>query len=125
MESPAQRLEIQCTVDAVTTHGFVMRRDLQRSERLKRAGKIMGVAFLVAFMTIFIPILHFILPPLSLIIGGVLAGGEYMGTGDVLSGEIECPNCKKKIEFARDTEDWPRIQRCPGCSFTLKFEKSL
>lgn len=124
MSSQAQRLEIQCTVDTVTTHGFVMRRDLEHGERLKRAGKIMGIAFLVAFLTVFIPILHFILPPLSLLIGAVLATGEYLGKGDVMSGEIECPNCKKKIEFARDTEEWPRVQRCPGCSFTLKFEKS-
>ena len=116
MESEPQRLEIHCTVDAVTTRGFILRRDLERGERIARAGKIFGVFFLTALLTVFIPILHFILPPLALIVGGVLATGEYMGTGDVLSGEIDCPNCKKKIEFARDTEEWPRIQRCPGCS---------
>jgi hypothetical protein len=101
----------------------VERRDLTQGERMARAGKIFGACFLVACLTVFIPILHFILPPLFLIIGGVLAFGEYAGTGEMLRGQITCPNCKKVMDLPHETEEWPRHQRCTACSFSLTVEK--
>jgi hypothetical protein len=64
------------------------------------------------------------LPPLILIIGGVLAFNEYAGTGEVLKGEISCPNCKKVMELPKETEEWPRAHRCTGCSFQLSIERA-
>jgi len=123
MENQGQRLEISCSLDAVTTRGFVMRRDLEQSERLSRAGKIFGMFFLAALVTVFIPLLHFVLPPLAILLGGALATSEYLNAGEVMAGEIECPNCKKKIVFRRQAEEWPRSQRCESCYFTLSFER--
>lgn len=123
----ANRLTLICTVDGVSSHGFVLRRDLTKSERLSAAGKIFGVFLGIAFLTVFVPILHFILPPLSLIVGSMLAFGEYGSTGEMLSGEIPCPNCKHVNLLPHESEEWPRIQRCGGCSFTLTItpESSL
>ena len=90
-EKEVQRLPITCTVDDLSTEGFVLRRDLDKGERLTHAVKIFGVFFLVAFITVFVPILHFILPPLFLIAGSALAFGEYTNKGEILSGEITCP----------------------------------
>lgn len=117
-----QRLELICRVDDLKSVGWVIRRDLSRAERLARAGRIFGIFFVVAFLTVFVPILHFILPPLALITGSVLAFGEYSGTGEMLSGEFTCPNCKKVMTLPKETEEWPRTQRCEGCSFTLTLE---
>jgi hypothetical protein len=125
MENQAERFEISCSVEDVTTRGFVMRRDIRRGERLSRAGKIFGMFFLAALLTVFIPLLHFVLPPLALLIGGALAIVEYLSVGEVVAGEIECPNCKRKIVFQRQAEEWPRTQRCEGCAFSLKFEREI
>lgn len=121
--SQEQRVPLRVTVDDLTTEGWVIRRDLSQSERTSRAGKIFGIFFGVALLTVFVPILHLILPPLLLIIGGVLAVGEYSGKGEMLSGEIVCPNCKKVMTLPKETEEWPRTQRCTGCSFTLKIDR--
>lgn len=125
MDTPdaSQRISLVCKVDDLKTEGWAERRNLTQSERLARSGKIFGVCFLVACLTVFIPILHFVLPPLFLIIGGVLAAGEYSGTGEVLNGEITCPNCKKVMNLPKETEEWPRHQRCTGCSFSLTIER--
>jgi hypothetical protein len=118
----AQRHKVICKVDDLQTDGWVIRRDLSKSERLTRSGRIFGCFFLVACITVFVPFLHFILPPLLLITGGILAAGEYGGTGEILEGEITCPNCAKVMNLPRETEEWPRHQRCTGCSFSLDIE---
>jgi hypothetical protein len=122
MDSQAQRLSLICKVDDLSTEGWVERRPLAQNERLARAGKIFGIFFGAALLTVFVPILHFILPPLLLLTGSVLAFGEYTGKGEILDGEFTCPNCKRQMKLPRETEEWPRTQRCEGCSFTLSLE---
>jgi hypothetical protein len=124
MEIPAdaQRIELVTEVDDTKTFGFAVRRDLAKHERLARAGKMFGIFFGVALLTVFIPILHFILPPLFLIAGTVFFWTTYMETGEVLEGEYTCPNCKHKMVIPHEAEDWPKEQRCGGCSFLLKTQ---
>jgi hypothetical protein len=122
MDTNVERIKLTCTVDDLKTEGWADRRPLDHSERFARAGRIFAVFFGIALLTVFVPVLHFILPPLLLLTGSVLAAGEYSGKGEVLGGEITCPNCGKKMTLPRETEEWPRTRRCDGCSFTLKIE---
>jgi hypothetical protein len=117
------RINLQVTVDDLMTSGWADRRDLSKEERLTRSLKIFGIFFGAAFLCLFVPILHFILPPLSLIVGTVLAINEYSGRGEVLRGEITCPNCKKLMELPTESEEWPLTRRCTGCSFNLTLNK--
>jgi hypothetical protein len=119
--SPLQRLAVVCSVDDLRSDGFVLRRDLDKSERMRRALRIFGICFGIAFLTIFIPILHFILPPLFLVIGGVFATTTYMDSAEIASGEIVCPNCKKQMEVRKQPEEWPKAVRCEGCSYSLSL----
>ncbi len=123
MEPSSEKIPLSCQVDDLHTVGWSVRRDLPQSERLFRAGRIFAIFLVVAFFTVFVPVLHFILPPLSLLIGATLAFNEYAGTGEMLSGEVVCPNCKKVLELPRETEQWPRVQRCSGCSFSLTIDR--
>jgi hypothetical protein len=124
IESQYEKVPVHCKVDDLQTTGFVLRRDLDRSERVGRAARMFGILFLIAFLTLFIPILHFVLPPLFLILGVVFATTTWMETGEVLRGEIECPNCKRKMELRKEAEGWPKTQRCEGCSYMLKIERA-
>lgn len=119
----SQRIPVLCTVDDLKTEGFVVRRDIPKAERLKRAARMMGIFFLVAFLTVFIPILHFILPPLFLIVGGIFATTTWLETSEILSGEITCPNCKKMMTLGHSSEEWPKDHRCEGCSYSLKIRR--
>jgi hypothetical protein len=118
-----QKVPIVCKVDDLSTTGWVERRDLPQGERFQRAAKIFMVFLAAAFLTVFVPVLHFVLPPLSLLIGATLALNEYAGTGEVVNGEVTCPNCKNKMSLPVETETWPRVQRCSGCSFSLTIDR--
>lgn len=122
-ESKYEQVPVVCSVDDLRTNGFVLRRDLDHSERVARAARMFGILFLVAFLTVFIPILHFVLPPLFLILGFIFATTTYLETGEVLRGEIDCPNCKRKMQLRKEAEGWPKSMRCEGCSYTLKVER--
>ncbi len=120
LSSDSQRLVLETEVDGIKTEGFVIRRDLSKNERLSRSAKIFGIFFAVALFTIFVPILHFILPPLFLIVGIVFFWTTWLETGEVLEGEFTCPNCKHKMILPREAEEWPKVQRCGACSFMLR-----
>ena len=114
-----QKLDLDCVVDDLRTTGFAYRRDFETSERTARAGRTFGILFVIALFSVFVPLLHFILPPLFLIAGFVFGFVAWLETAEVTRGEVSCPNCKKAIELTREAEEWPKILRCPGCSFTL------
>lgn len=126
MDTPinTEKLSLTCRVDDLETTGWVKRRDLSKGERMVRGGKIFAVFFWVALLTVFVPILHLILPPLALIVGSILAFNEYAATGEMLEGEVTCPNCKKVMTLPHEGEEWPRVQRCSGCSFTLTIDRA-
>lgn len=102
-----------------TSEGFALRRNFTTEERVKRAAKALGILWLVAFLTVFIPVLHFILPPIFILLGITFGVITYLERGLVLSGEIPCPNCKKAIPFPEETESWPHAKRCPSCHCDL------
>lgn len=118
-----QHVNVRCSVDDLVTEGFVERRDLDQGERFRRAAKVFGVCFGIACLTVFIPILHFVLPPLFLLLGGFLATTTWLQKSEVMRGEITCPNCKKKMVLTRGPEEWPRAQRCEGCAYSLSVQR--
>lgn len=112
------RLAIISEADGQTAPGYVMRRDLSPGERMLRAAKITGILFGIAFFTIFIPILHFILPPLFLLAGLVMGFFTWTGKGDVQGGQAQCAVCHKDFPLGAEAESWPKTMRCPHCQFT-------
>ena len=114
-----ERLQVTCRVDDLETTGFVERRDLSTHERLMRALRILAILWLVAGITVFVPILHFVLVPGFFLLGILFSVTTWMGKGEIAKGAITCPNCKKAMEIGKEAEGWPRVQRCTGCAFTL------
>jgi hypothetical protein len=117
-----QQVEVICTLDSQTTTGHVWRRDFTRTDRMTRALKMGGIFFGVTFITLFIPVLHFVLVPLFLLLTVVFGFNAWMEKGEVLKGEVLCPNCSEKFLFSREAEGWPKSQRCPKCTFLLSFD---
>ena len=116
-------VRLTCEVDDHVTEGKALRRDFSFSERLIRTAKIFGILAAIGVGTVVVPILHFILPPLFLLAACIFATTTWLETSEVLSGQIACPNCKTNMLFAREAEEWPKIQRCPGCSYTLTIKR--
>lgn len=121
-EPSFQRANIICKIDDQNTSGWVLRRDLSSSERLIRGLKLSGIFLLCAAIAVFIPILHFVLVPLLLLLSLVMGVAVWLTRGEILSGEAACPNCGVINNLNKQSEDWPRTQRCTGCSMLLTFE---
>lgn len=107
---------VECEVLGQKGSGTFARQDLSSHERMIRAARSFAIGFGVTFVTVFIPILHFILVPLGLILTGVFTFTTYMERGQVKDGEVVCPNCGHKMSFGQQAESWPLAQRCGGCS---------
>lgn len=122
-EAGQQTISISCTVDGLSTTGLAARRDLSSGERLQRSARVVAVCWGLALVTVFVPILHFVLVPGFLLLGSILGLATWMESALVLSGEISCPNCSVKLVLPRASESWPKTTRCSGCSYTLSIER--
>lgn len=67
------------------------------NERLKRSLKVFFIFFLMAVLSILIPVLHFVLVPGFLIASVVLSILKYKEIGIIDLSNFSCPSCKKKM----------------------------
>ncbi len=86
-------------------------------ERLVRAGKILGLCWVLAVIAVFIPVLHFILVPLLLIAGPVMAYLKYRVTELAEKADGVCPECQAEVSIPLDPADrLPKWTYCPACN---------
>ena len=86
-------------------------------ERMARAGKVLGICWGLAVVTLFIPIAHFFLVPTFAIAGPVMAFMKYQATEIAEKAEGVCPECKKEISIPLEPKDkLPKWTYCPECN---------
>jgi len=118
-----QNVDLNCAYGDKQAVGFAERRDLPKPERMWRAARMLGILWAIALVAAFIPILHFFLVPLFLLLGIALSIMTWLEKAFVEGGEIPCPNCGKTISLEKCAESWPKTQRCPGCFVTLEIKQ--
>ncbi len=75
----------------------------KKHEQFFKAFKKSSVCFIFAFITLFIPVLHFILPPVFIIIGTVLLIKEISATFHLSKSQGLCPCCHKEFEIQQQS----------------------
>ncbi|TPW15697.1 MAG: hypothetical protein FD130_1159 [Halothiobacillaceae bacterium] len=86
------------------------------TDRVGRAFKILGLCWLGALITLFIPLAHFILTPGFLIAGVVMAYSRYMANSANESVQVACPACGKEVTIQLEPGDrFPLYTYCPSC----------
>ena len=97
---------------------IVQRRSL--ASRLGRAGLGLGIAWLLAFPAIFLPVLHFVLVP-GFLIGGVVLAVQRLREGRTLVRvEGACPRCRAALDMTPGGRfRLPRSVQCLHCKNTL------
>jgi hypothetical protein len=89
-------------------------RHFSGGERLRRALAVLGMCWGVGLATVIIPLVHFVVPPVMLIIGPVLAWRRY---GVVMQNEKivgSCPSCGQPVTLELDASDsLPLWTYCP------------
>lgn len=93
------------------------------AQRTSRAGKTFLIWFAVALLSVAIPLLHFFLVPLFLLIAVVLSAFAYAQESAVLGGEAICPFCGKPFPIAKTRDRWPLDDICTQCSRHVSIVK--
>ena len=117
-----ETLQVQIT-DIRDQKGFgtVELQRWDKKERTMRALKTLGGCWGLAIFCIFLPIIHFIMVPLLILAGPIVAGWIYNQEQVILGGKGECPNCHKEIEIVRTAVKWPISDLCNHCNSELKI----
>jgi hypothetical protein len=82
---------------------------------LKKGGMFWGAAVL----SVFVPVAHFVLVPLFLLLGVLSLYKQLQFPQVIKSGEFKCPNCSEKIPLESLSFHWPIRKDCPKCTVML------
>jgi hypothetical protein len=119
MEAGGDTTEVQVTLSAFgapVTSGVAVVLHRSPASRAGRAGVALGIAWLLAFPAIFLPVAHFVLVP-GLIVGGVvLAAMRLAETRTLARVRGVCPRCKATLDLSPGGRyRLPRAVQCVRC----------
>ncbi|MFZ3231443.1 MAG: hypothetical protein WA160_14645 [Pseudobdellovibrio sp.] len=95
--------------------GRINAKQFNPTDRLIAATKKLSLFWLMAILCVFIPVLHFILVPLFLVIGAVSFTKTIKIEGRVLQGQTTCPHCQSIIKIHPGLLAWPLQEICQNC----------
>lgn len=109
--------------EGVPAEGTLHRVRFNSADRLLNAGKVLGLFWLGALVTVFIPIAHFVLVPSLALAGPIMAFLRYRSTVANKNITACCPKCNKDIEIRLEANaKLPLYTYCPACDASLKVE---
>ncbi|MCO5113023.1 MAG: hypothetical protein M9899_02495 [Bdellovibrionaceae bacterium] len=97
---------------------------LSPQQRFQLGAKFFAICFVAGIVFVLIPILHFVLVPLALIVGIVLFF-RGLNTHDYrMETTLKCPQCQKPFTLkAAPQAKWPLKENCPECRAEIVIEK--
>lgn len=113
------KVSITSRYDEKTHSSEIERRHFTNGERLTRTAKVSGALLLAGFFTVFIPILHFILPPIFLVLSLVFGIATWTDRSEIVAGGFTCPYCQTENSLKGENDKFPREQRCEKCQLTI------
>lgn len=108
--------------DAGLRRGELKLSVLSSAERLQRSFGTLLLCWLLAGVTLFIPLAHFFLVPLFVIAGPVLFFMRYKVTELKESVSGECPECAQAVVIELEaTDKFPKWTYCPSCNKSVQL----
>jgi hypothetical protein len=97
---------------------------LSPRQRLTRAATVAGLGLAAALIALPIPLVHFVLVPGSLLLGGILGAMRLSQRQIFRSAEGACPFCgtRQTLGLAGKTFRLPRRIHCGSCSRELELD---
>lgn len=89
-----------------------------QKERLHKAFKAFAICCLVGAICVFVPVLHFVLTPLALVVAPFAAFFVYekvKGLPKTVQGQIPCANCGTVTSFHFKEDKPPLYDACQSC----------
>jgi hypothetical protein len=98
-------------------------KSLTTKERFLNGFKFLGLSILAGLCFVLIPVLHFVLVPLSLFFGIFMFYRQVSFRFFRLKKTIHCPECKKEIELKSAPFNWPILENCNNCRAQIIIQK--
>lgn len=98
--------------------------ELTSSGRAMRGLKALGICWAIAVFCILIPMLHFILVPAFLLLGGLMFMQQWGQKFWFVEGTIRCPSCQTELKPRVGTFDWPKREICNNCRADLDISRA-
>lgn len=95
-----------------------------KEERRKRALKWGGGAFLIALATLPLPLVHFVVPPLFILIAPFVARYQWRQERLIYGGVASCPVCSKDFPFAKRQPSFPFDDVCTSCRQAIRVTEA-
>ena len=110
---------------APPTAAVVVVESLTPRRRLARAAAVAGLGLAAAAIALPIPLVHFVLVPGSLLVGGILAAIRLTQREIFRSAEGPCPFCgtQQRLGLAGKSFRLPRRAHCTSCGRELDLEQ--
>ena len=103
--------------EAGASPGVLHTRLFTSGERMGAAAKMLAICWLLAVVTAFIPIAHFLLVPLFVLAGPVVAYRKYAMEAAVEKATGSCPACGEDVNILLDPADkLPKHSYCSQCN---------
>lgn len=94
---------------------------LSTGERRRRAWRAAGLCLAAGVGSLFVPLLHWVLPWFSLLVA-VFAYRHVAGTAAELTATtVACPACEHAVAVEQQTFSWPLETNCPSCRKNIQF----
>lgn len=103
-------------------YGIAKIRSYSQQERTLNAFKTLGLFWGLAVLSVFLPVLHFVLVPLFLILGIVLALKKQNLSYQLESGEIKCPGCGTLVHLNSSSFQDFHSEICQSCAVVLRVK---
>ena len=94
------------------------------SQRTMRALKSLGIFWGLAVISVFLPVAHFVLVPMFLILGPIMAHGTYKQDASIVAKDLVCPECKAPLKVSSQKMKWPLLLVCDNCKTRVYLHKS-
>ena len=109
---------------AEPTPAEIVVESLSPRQRLGRAAAMAGLGLAAALIALPIPLVHFVLVPGSLLLGGILGAMRLSQRQIFRSAEGPCPFCgtRQKLGLAGKTFRLPRRLHCGSCGRELDLD---
>ncbi|MCM2277621.1 MAG: hypothetical protein NDJ89_06050 [Oligoflexia bacterium] len=115
----SKRLAVRLESGESVLPGELWLREWTRRERMLRALKFGGGSWGLALVSVFLPLLHFVLVPAFLIAGPLVAFFVFNQESLVLGGKGKCPHCGGDFSIRRGAPRFPISDLCTRCQRTV------
>ena len=127
LRSLANAIPVILKADTKCARGEVFLQTWDAPSRTRRALKWLAMLWGFGAFCIIFPIIHFILPPLLLLLGPVVALQIFRQESAILGGVGSCPGCGERFEIVRSNylkpkDEWPLTDSCAACRVEVTIE---